>query len=168
MPTRPIRIDPEPASEPAMSDYEPAARLIAKGPLAALLRHCQRLRSLETLVEPLLPPPMAGHVRVANYRQGELVLQTDSPAWTTRLRFETPALERALRSRLDGFRRLTVATRPGHDPIARTRGDERPSRRPRSISPRSAAALRALARSPRTDPRMARALERLAGLAADR
>lgn len=39
-----------------------------------------------------LPSPLRDHIMVAGFDQKTLVLQTDSPAWAARLRFETPRL----------------------------------------------------------------------------
>ena len=148
-----------------MSKPEPASRQFTRGPLAGLFRHCRRLQSLDVRLRRLLAEPIADHVRVANYKDGELVLQADSPAWRSRLRFAVPGLERALRDTLDDLRRIRVTTRPQAPPrtlpVPKSKGE-------RTISPRSSAALRALARSPGTDPRLARALEHLARLAKDR
>jgi len=144
-----------------MSKPEPARRQLERGTLAGLLRHCRRLQTLEDRVRSLLAAPLGEHVRVANYRQGELVLHADSPAWQSRMRFVVPTLEQALRPSLDDLRRIRVTTRP---PAPVRRAPSPPSHH-RTISPRSSAVLRALANSPGTDRRLAEALERLAGLA---
>ncbi len=143
-----------------MSKPEPASRRLASGALAGLYRHCHRLQAIDGQLRRLLAAPIVDHVRVANYRDGELVLQADSPAWRTRLRFAVPGLERELRTSLGDLRRIRVTTRPQDLPQSRLAPP--PARR---LSPRASAALLALARSPHTTPRMAEALEHLAGLA---
>ena len=145
-----------------MSKPEPVSRQLARGPLAGLFRQCRRLQAIDGQLKRLLAAPIGDHVRVANYHDGELVLHADSPAWQSRLRFAVPGLERELRDSLADLRRIRVTTRPQ---TPRPAGPAGPSMVNRTISPRSSSALRALARSPRTDPRLAEALERLASLA---
>ena len=54
--------------------------------LRALLQRVIDLRRLQEQVARLLPTDIAAHCRVANLRDGILVLLASSPAWATRLR----------------------------------------------------------------------------------
>lgn len=55
--------------------------------LGRILRKAQRLKALETQIARLLPPALAGQVRVADLRDGILVLGAPSPAAAAHLRY---------------------------------------------------------------------------------
>jgi hypothetical protein len=77
------------------------ARLISEtaGGCAALLHQSQRLLQLTRTVQEHLPEPLNRHCTVANINHDNLVLLTDSPVWSSRLRFHAPALLRELERR---------------------------------------------------------------------
>ncbi len=52
----------------------------------SLKKRAQELRRLTSLLRSELPPESDGHYHVANIQNGTLVIMTDSPVWTTRLR----------------------------------------------------------------------------------
>lgn len=147
-----------------MSTPEPIHHhLVSKrGPLSDLLRHCRQLMALDECVRSVLSPAMATHVRVANYDGGRLVLQVDSPAWQSRLRFEVPRLGDQLRrhTSLRGLEQIIVSTRPRPSPAGAALAREVST--PRAHSPEAVRSLRMLARSGQVDTRLADALERLA------
>lgn len=65
------------------------------GCLAAIERHTQLLREIRAA----LPPPLDEHCLHASLDAGVLTLFTDSPVWSSRLRFFTPELEHRLTPR---------------------------------------------------------------------
>lgn len=52
----------------------------------SLRKRAQELGRLTSLLRSELPPEIDGHYHVANIRDRTLVMMTDSPVWTTRLR----------------------------------------------------------------------------------
>lgn len=81
-----------------MSAGRPVRELLhAKAPLLGpLVAHSRRIVHIEYLIHRQLEPDLAHHCRVANLRRGVLVIQVDSPAWATRLRYRLPALQAVL------------------------------------------------------------------------
>lgn len=51
-----------------------------------IIQKAKKLALITQFLHPALPAECLPHVRVAGIRQGTLVLVTDSPVWTTRLR----------------------------------------------------------------------------------
>ena len=86
-----------------MKSHQPIAiaRLISgtAGGCAALLQQSQRLLHLTRTLQEHLPEPLNRHCTVANIHNDSLVLLTDSPVWSSRLRFHGPALLRELERR---------------------------------------------------------------------
>ena len=124
-----------------------------------LTARAARLRRLQPTVQGCLEAVSAGSptppVRVAAFDGGDLLLVTESPAWSARLRYQEPALLTCLtRSGLLVSRiRVRVTPAPPPDPPRRAR--------PARLSPHSARLLDAYARSVH-DPALRAALERLA------
>lgn len=54
-----------------------------------LLKHANKLKVADTLLQRYLPVPLAGHVHVGNIKDNTLILLTDSAALSTRLQFIT-------------------------------------------------------------------------------
>lgn len=69
------------------------------GVCAALLQQSQRLLRLTHTVQQYLPEPLNRHCLVANTQDDVLILITDSPVWSSRLRFHAPTLLRELQRR---------------------------------------------------------------------
>lgn len=86
-----------------MKSHKPVAlaRLMSDpaGVCAALLQQSQRLLRLTHTVQQYLPEPLNRHCMVANTQDDILILITDSPVWSSRLRFHAPALLRELQRR---------------------------------------------------------------------
>lgn len=139
-----------------MAPARPLQRLL-DGSLQELTERARMLGRLTAEVR-RLAPEIGRHCRVANLRAGMLVIQVDSPAWATRLRYQGPALVRQLRRR-------------GHSEIQEVRiqvapeaGPQAPApRRPR-LSPASGELLQQTADAVEGDALRA-ALRRLAGRA---
>jgi len=134
----------------------PLQRLL-DGPLQEIAERARLLDRLTTEVRRLLPE-VGAHCRVANLRGSELVVQVDSPAWATRLRYQGKALVGQLQRR--GFPELkTVQVR-----VAPQGRPPSPPRRRARLSASSGELLRQTAAS--VDHEALRiALERLAGRA---
>lgn len=83
------------------------------GPVHASLLHKARyLKELETKVLALIPTPLKEHCRVANVRDGVLILQTDSSIWATKARFLASDLLQELGRRGMAFQQIRINTRP--------------------------------------------------------
>jgi len=113
-------------------------RLLGRGSLAPLLQRTAALRQATDLVRARLGTPLGDHCQVANWRDGTLVVQADSAAWASRLRFLAPKILAALSETQGclGLRKLKVIVRPSDQ----TPGDTRPRRF--RLSARSASLLR--------------------------
>lgn len=71
--------------------------LLGVGTTAPLLEHVQLLQSLTSRLHNCLTHEAANHVQVADLNGERLVIQVDSTAWATRLRYLGPQLLRCLR-----------------------------------------------------------------------
>lgn len=68
----------------------------ARGRLAWLLRRADYLTQLNQIFRALLPIHLHNHATLIALNADEWVIQTDSPAWATRLRYQLPNLQRQL------------------------------------------------------------------------
>ncbi len=120
------------------------------GYVTAIERHTQLLREIRAL----LPPPLDEHCLHAHLDAGVLTLLTDSPVWSSRLRFFTPELERHLTPRHGSIVACRIRVRPQTSV---------PSPKPANhkLSANTARHLIEVA-SGIEDPRLAAALRRLA------
>ena len=122
-----------------------------------LRRHARRLLRLEKAIHGKLPPPLPDHCRVANLHRDELVLQADSPAWASRLRYLAPMLVERLRQDHGlTVTAITVRTRLHNTPP----DGSRPGALRRKMPARTSALLNALGEQ--RDDALGRALQRLA------
>jgi len=121
----------------------------------SLIKRVTFLQAINATLAPVLPKAAAGHVGVASFQDGELVLVVDSGTWATRLRYQKEILRRVLAQelRLD-LDHIEIRVRP---PAAQSQ--------PAPISERriSDSARRQLSESARylEDPKLAAALTRL-------
>ena len=86
----------------------------------SLRRRAQELGRLTALLRGGLPPETDGHYHVANVHDRTLVIMTDSPVWTTRLRQLGPQILTLLQD--SGWKKLQhirVFSRPARSPVAR-------------------------------------------------
>lgn len=126
------------------------------GHIRRLLQQSQWLAELTDKLRCHLAPSIAAHCRAANLRSGVLVLQTDSPAWATRLRYHIPALRETLRDHgLDQIRAVRVSVVPAEKVPALS-----PARRARLSASTSSLILQAAEAT--DDPALRDALTRLA------
>lgn len=97
------RLEPRPFGNLLFSQDNPYRRLVDRG---------RRLNALTARVRALLPPPQRDHCRVANVKDGELVVAVEGPAWAARVRFHTPQLLADLRRQGVPLRRVRVVVSP--------------------------------------------------------
>ena len=87
---------------------------------STLKKRARELTQLTDLLRCELPPECDGHYHVANIHGSTLVIMTDSPVWTTRIRQLGPRILNALQNH--GRKKLVhnlVFSRPGHSPVAK-------------------------------------------------
>ncbi len=135
------------------------------GKLSELTAHCAQIKKIDSLLRSILPPPLKGHIKVANYTNGTLALHANSAVWRTRLHFQQAAILSSLRQEagLQELRELQIKTRPPIPAYGLT-ADERPvpgTQRPR-VGPECVRFLRDFARHGTQDPRIQRSLESIA------
>jgi len=106
----------------------------------SLIRRTRELERLTSLIRSELPPECDGHYHVANIRDRTLVIITDSPVWTTRLRQLGPRILSILQnSGSKNLLHIQVSSRPVQPRVTRTA--ETTKARPRHISPQSSQLL---------------------------
>lgn len=78
--------------------------------LHKLVAKLDHLEQMNHVIASKLDPDLANHCRVANLRDGMLILATTSPAWNHKLRFSTLDLLSALRSdpRWSGLKSIDI------------------------------------------------------------
>jgi hypothetical protein len=143
-----------------MKSHKPVAiaRLISgtAGGCAALLQQSQRLLQLTRTLQEHLPEPLNRHCTVANINDGSLILLTDSPVWSSRLRFHAATILREVERR-HGLQLAKVQIRVNPPEQVKP---EAVKHKPRMSAP-TAALLRQVAGSI-ADPALGTALRRLA------
>ncbi|ATA26713.1 hypothetical protein BIY26_17400 [Brenneria goodwinii] len=144
------------------------------GPLRDVQQRAIALLKLNRAVRGILPAQLHPWCRVANYRQGLLVLETANANWLMRLRYEQPALLSALRAQiLPSLASIDIRINPalaakGHEIVknsditAPEQADQKPLRQ---LSEQSAETLRGLASH--SPEKLRKILERLASLAGE-
>lgn len=132
-----------------------ASLLAADRDLKRLIAHADDLARLQRQVHALMDPELAAHCRVADLTRDTLVLEVDSPAWATRLRYQGNGLLRTLRAspELAAVTQLRTCVRPPQAPAAKERRAH--------LSEQGAEALRRAA-DVIDDPALSAALRRLA------
>ncbi|KAA9002595.1 DUF721 domain-containing protein [Affinibrenneria salicis] len=144
------------------------------GPLRDIQQRALALLKLNRAVRGLLPAQLHPWCRVANYRQGLLVLEAASANWLMRLRYEQPTLLSALRAQiLPSLASIDIRINPalaakGHEIVQNNGNSAQPAVQQaprRQLSTQSAQTLRDLAgHSPE---KLRKILERLASLAGE-
>ena len=69
-----------------------------RNPLERLVKHAALRESWTEQLRAVLPPAIAPHCSVANVEGRRLTIHVVDSSWATRLRFELPKVEPALRS----------------------------------------------------------------------
>lgn len=146
-----------------------------KGPLHDVQQRAIALLKLNRAVKGLLPSQLHPWCRVANYRQGHLILETANASWLMRLRYKQSSLLSALRAQiLPSLASIDIRI----NPALTAKGDETVSGKdnlhaenknsdtpPRQLSEQSAETLRHLASH--SPEKLRKILERLASLAGE-
>lgn len=120
------------------------------------LKRAKRLQQLAPFLDQCLGPAITQHCRLANLRGDTLILQSDSPSWSAKLRYLAPQLLDCLQQhpQLAGIKRITVRVAP------RSQSAKRPARR-LQLSSHNARIIEQLAESLK-DSTLGEALKRLA------
>lgn len=85
-----------------------------------LIKQAKRLHVLTQQLRQSLPPQCDGHYHVANIRRDTLVIITDSPVWTTRLRQLAPDIVKLVQQAgARGIRHVNVVSRVNYQPPKR-------------------------------------------------
>ncbi|MCE8015691.1 DUF721 domain-containing protein [Halomonas sp. MCCC 1A17488] len=139
------------------SRAQPMSRLLGgKGELAPLMRTARLVARAQQHLREHLPEEVREHLFVGGYRDGKLTLLTDRAVWLTWLRYEQPRLLELLHQ-LPEFATVTgfsLKVRP-------VRPLKVPPRQVRTLPAPAADEISACAADV-DDPRLKRALERLA------
>jgi hypothetical protein len=130
--------------------------LNANGPYGRLVERSRLHRDLQSRLESILGPEIAGHYRIQNLRDGVLILQADASSWAARLRYELPRLLERLRATqgLQQLRDVQVRVTVPDQPRPKTQRRARLSREAATVLESAAAATQ--------DPQLRDALQRLA------
>jgi hypothetical protein len=106
----------------------------------SIKKRARELARLTSLLNSELPAECDGHYHVANVRDKTLVIMTDSPVWTTRLRQLGPTILTALQnSGRKNLLHIQVFSRPARSPV--TRQPCEVQAKPRQISSESSQLL---------------------------
>lgn len=68
-----------------------------KNSINSLISRVKRIAELDPVIKAELSSPLRDHCRVANIRNGKVVIQADNPVWGSKLRFEIIPLLATLR-----------------------------------------------------------------------
>ncbi|XKM13856.1 DciA family protein [Orbaceae bacterium ac157xtp] len=104
------------------------------------------LTTLNAMYLQLLPNSLNGNCRVANYRQGVLIVEVSTASWMTRLRYEQERIISTLRkNKLPGLASIQYKVNPSLN-ISRTfLHSEQKNYKTRTLSPKTANVLLNLA-----------------------
>ena len=86
--------------------------LSANGELQPVLAKARDLRALGGLVDGFFPPDLARQVRVANFREGELVIAAANPAAAAKTRLLAPSLSRYLATQRWQVNSVSIRVQP--------------------------------------------------------
>lgn len=99
-----------------MDKPKPITELLhhASFPAEDVLQRGQFLHHLNNLIGTLLDPDARLHCQLGNIRDGLLILYTDSTAWASRLRYQTPTLLKQLQQHkgLESLQKVEVKVLP--------------------------------------------------------
>lgn len=90
--------------------------------LDRLYQHIKFLQYLNKCLNNILEEPLNQHCQIANYDQCTLTILADSPAWSTRLRYNTSVILSRMRSDfgLDSLKTIRIKSRPAEIPVHTT------------------------------------------------
>lgn len=124
--------------------------------LARLASHARRLLQFQQSVEVALPPALAPHVRVANFRLGKLFIHASNSAVAAKVRQLGPRIAGELSNKGVKVTEIEVRVQAGAAPPARPKHE-----RPALPGKKQKHALTSLARTLPADSPIKRALTRL-------
>src|SRR3954468_8405345 len=90
--------------------------LLADGELQPVLAKARDIRALGGLIDGFFPPDLARQVRVANFREGELVLTAANPPVAAKIRLLAPSLNRYLAKQRWQVNSVSVRVQPTESP----------------------------------------------------
>ena len=90
--------------------------LSADGELQPVLAKARDIRTLGGLVDGFFPPDLARQVRVANFREGELVLTAANPPVAAKVRLLAPSLSRYMAKQRWQVNSVSVRVQPSPKP----------------------------------------------------
>ena len=106
----------------------------------SLRKRAQELMRLTSMLRGELPPESDGHYHVANIHDRTVVIMTDSPVWTTRLRQLGPRILTILQNNgRKNLLHIRVFSRPAQSPVAKP--PDPVKTKPRQISRQSSRLL---------------------------
>ncbi|MBK0001149.1 MULTISPECIES: DUF721 domain-containing protein [Erwiniaceae] len=131
------------------------------------------LNKLNRAVQGVIPAQLHPWCRVANFRQGILVIETANASWLMRLRYEQSSLLSALRAQiLPSLTSIDIRINPslaakGHESVQESSIQAQKAEKPpiRQLSEHSAEILRSVASQ--SPEKLKKILERLASLAGE-
>ncbi|MEJ4046372.1 DUF721 domain-containing protein [Erwinia sp. SLM-02] len=131
------------------------------------------LNKLNRAVQGVIPAQLHPWCRVANFRQGVLVIETANASWLMRLRYEQSSLLSALRAQiLPSLTSIDIRINPslaakGHESVQESSNQVQKAEKPpvRQLSEHSAEILRSVASQ--SPEKLKKILERLASLAGE-
>jgi len=113
------------------------------------LSKARELRALAGLIDGFFPPDLARQVRVANFRDGEIVLAAANPAVAAKIRLLAPSLSRFLDKRRWQGNSVSVRVQPTPSPSG---GSSAAAQKSAKLSTSGVAALQALYREMHDSP----------------
>ena len=115
-----------------------------KGEVEHLVTQTRELKQLTRLLQAELDPSLAPHCHIARLTPPQLTIVVDSPAWSTRLRFQSTSLLRQLAKKHHVFHGVTNVEIKIYPARLQRRA---PPSVPRHISPAAAALITDMANS---------------------
>ncbi|WP_154124516.1 DUF721 domain-containing protein [Grimontia hollisae] len=132
-----------------MRDHRPqAAQALMENALTGQIhQRAMALAKLNQQVQAVLPPASAKQCRVANYRDGILVLECGSSTWATRLNYDRQTLMSSLRQGpLPSLMTIEIKVNPALAIDISKKGREKEAaKQTRKVSPMAAEYLKAIA-----------------------
>jgi hypothetical protein len=128
-----------------------------EGILAFIQKKVAQLKKLNQIWQEEIAEDLAAHSRIANFRDGHLIIECDSAAWATRLRYMLPEIRQKLRQYpdLQDLSHIEWSIQPHfHSTTSQS------SRQPPLLSPSSAQLLKNTATSIKGKP-LKEALQRI-------
>ncbi|MCE9680286.1 DciA family protein [Shewanella sp. AS1] len=130
-----------------------------QGQLPSIAEKAELLLHLDHYVKQVISGPVTEQFKVANFRQGVLVIETTTAAWAARINFQKPKILQQLQiEMLPMLSAIEVKVNPGLNLL-----DAKPKQAHNQISETAAAHIQALAEH--TEGSLGQKLKRLAALA---